>query len=320
MDYDDITFISPLEDRHFFNLVISSKRKNWKPFQQTFDYNLEIQEHDRNISLFHLIRNNISLFSINVRNNYENLKNSKFSNIIDDIIYKWNLNEMDFNKAYNLYVKNREYFDKYFNYYHSDWFYLNSKKTNPTLEEKIEKEDITQRLYITINSDQIDFFCKDFQNILESQNLPYNFKFHHGKIRSADTICIYSDNVDRTLRYIYFLLDMIKNNQNYKNAIHRPQAHLGIINDLIGFGFEFRNGCSYSQVMEDISYEALSRSFIELYNIETNKNNRLLDLFIKKVFYINFRHIFNSKYPDYDIDMEDIRIRLQRKSFVNMQK
>lgn len=39
---------------------------------------------------------------------------------------------------------------------------------------------------------------------------------------------------------------------------------------------------------------------------------------LKELFYINFRYIFNSKYPDYDIDMEDIRIRLQRKSFVNM--
>ena len=63
--------------------------------------------------------------------------------------------------------------------------------------------------------------------------------------------------------------------KKYKDSIHKPQPHLGIINDQIGLGFQLKEGYSYSEIMEQISYRAIEKACNNIH--EYNKNSRLRD-------------------------------------------
>ena len=145
----ELKLVVPFENFDFFNMVISDDITNNPKFQQRIKYVLNVENFDRNDELIKLIINNITLFRNNLLENYDKLKNSKFSNIIDVVIERWNLNDLPFEKAKKIYLRNRDYFDKYFNYYHSGWLYLNSKKTNPSNAEIIDSHNVSQRLYIS---------------------------------------------------------------------------------------------------------------------------------------------------------------------------
>lgn len=329
-----LKIVSPFENNDFFNMVISIE--NGEKFQQHIKYDLNVADFDRNESLIKLIINNISLFRNNLLENYEELKNSKFSNIIDTVIEKWNLNDLPYEKAKKIYLKNRDYFDKYFNYFHSGWLYLNSEKTNPTNNEIINSHNVQQRLYISINSDCIDAFSKELQTLFEKNKLPYNFKIQCvERIKTADCICIYSDSLERTKDYLKIMMPLI---EKYKETIHRPQPHLGIINDKIGLGFQLKDGYSYSEIMEQASYKAIEKACYNIYVY--NQNSRIRDDRIDSefkngtlIYYIkqrartylpmyqslkdefedNFREIIKSEYPGFDIDMWDIMEELKSK-------
>jgi hypothetical protein len=333
---EEIRVTSPFENNDFFNMIISENGTNGKKFQQQISYDLNIDGYDRNDSLLKLILNNISIFRKNLINNYKELINSKYSKIIDTVINKWNLDELSYERACDIYIKNREYFYKYFNYYHNGWLYLNSEKTNPANNEVIDSHNVCQRLYISINSDCIDDFSRELQIIFENNDLPYNFKIQIvQKLKSADCICIYSDSFERTKEYLNVIKDLV---DKYKDAIHKPQPHLGIINDQIGLGFQLKDGYSYSEIMEEISYKAIEKACENIYlynknsriidnNIESEYKNGSLINYIKKKartnlsmyqilkdeFEENFRQIVNQEYPNFDIDMWDITRELESK-------
>lgn len=331
---DELYLKTPFENNDFFNMVIS--RTNGKKFQQCIDYDLNVEGYDRTNEFVRLIISNISLFRNNLLKNYEELKDGKFKNIIDIVISKWNLDSIPFEKAFEIYLKNRDYFDKYFNYFHNGWLYLNSEKTNPALQEKIDSSNVQQRLYISIDNDKIDEFAKEFQKILEKDSIPYNYKIQAGvKLRSADSICIYSDSFERTKQYLNILLPLLN---KYDESIHKPQPHLGIINDSIGLGFELKNGYSYSEVMEEVSYKAIENSCKNIF--EYNQKSRIKDdrinyeykngnligyikqrartndsmyELLREEFETNFRTIIEKEHPDFDIDMWDITRNLESK-------
>ena len=334
---DELRLISPFENFDFFNMVISVDGANGKKFQQQIKYDLNVENFDRNDELIKLILNNITLFRNNLLENYDKLKSSKYSNIIDTVIENWNLNDISFEKAKKIYLRNKDYFDKYFNYYHNGWLYLNSEKTNPSNGEIIDSHNVCQRLYISINSDCIDSFSRELQTLFEKSKLPYNFKIQCGaKLRSADCICIYSDSFDRTKDYLKIMIPLL---EKYKNSIHKPQSHLGIINDQIGLGFQLKDGYSYSEIMEQISYKAIEKACNNIY--QYNQNSRLrsngiddaykngtLTSYIKQIsrvnlamyqllqeeFEKNFRLIIENEYPDFDIDMLDLTRELESKN------
>ena len=331
---EDLRIISPFENFDFFNMVLSDT--NGKKFQQQIKYDLNVGNFDRNDELIKLILNNITLFRNNLLENYDKLKNSKYSNIIDTVIEKWNLNEISFEKAKKIYLRNKDYFDKYFNFYHSGWLYLNSEKINPSNDEIIDSHNTCLRLYISINSDCIDSFSKELQTLFEKSKLPYNFKIQCGpKLRSADCICIYSDSFSRTKDYLKIMMPLI---EKYKYSIHKPQPHLGIINDQIGLGFQLKDGYSYSEIMEQISYKAIEKACNDIY--QQNQNNRLrsngiddaykngmlisyinkrervnLSMYklLQEEFEKNFRLIIENEYPDFGIDMWNIKRELETK-------
>ena len=336
---NELKLVVPFENFDFFNMVISDDRTNNKKFQQRIKYVLNVENFDINDELIKLIINNITLFRNNLLENYDKLKNSEFSNIIDVVIERWNLNDLPFEKAKKIYLRNRDYFDKYFNYYHSGWLYLNSKKTNPSNAEIIDSHNVSQRLYISINSDCIDSFSKELQTLFEKNKLPYNFKIQCGaKLRSADCICIYSDSFDRTKDYLKIMMPLI---EKYKNSIHKPQPHLGIINDQIGLGFQLKDGYSYSEIMEQISYKALKKACNDIYQshqisqvevdkfdeeykngvvsyiVQIARMNISIYQLLQQEFEKSFRLIIKNEYPDFDIDMCQIVRELESENMEN---
>lgn len=334
---EELRIVSPLENPDFFNMVISKDGTNGKKFQQQIKYDLNVDNFDRNDELIKLIINNITLFRNNLLENYDILKKSGYSNIIDTVIEKWNLGDIPFEKAKKIYLRNKDYFDKYFNYYHNGWLYLNSEKTNPSNNEIINSHNVCQRLYLSINSDCIDSFSRELQTLFEKNKIPYNFKIQCGvKLKSADCICIYSDSFNRTKDYLNIMIPLI---EKYKDSIHKPQSHLGIINDQIGLGFQLKDGYSYSEIMEQISYRAIEKACNDIYQYNQNSrlNNDKIDeayengtlisyvkqlartnLFIyqvlQEVFEKKFRLIIENEYRDFDIDMWDITRELESKN------
>lgn len=234
-------------------------------------------------------------------------------------------------------MRNKDYFDKYFNYYHNGWLYLNSEKTNPSNNEIINSHNVCQRLYLSINSDCIDSFSRELQTLFEKNKIPYNFKIQCGvKLKSADCICIYSDSFNRTKDYLNIMIPLI---EKYKDSIHKPQSHLGIINDQIGLGFQLKDGYSYSEIMEQISYRAIEKACNDIYQYNQNsrlKNDKIdeayengtLISYVKQLartnlsiyqvlqedFEKNFRLIIENEYRDFDIDMWDITKELESKN------
>lgn len=96
---EELRIVSPLENPDFFNMVISKDGTNGKKFQQQIKYDLNVDNFDRNDELIKLIINNITLFRNNLLENYDILKKSGYSNIIDTVIEKWNLGDIPFEKA-----------------------------------------------------------------------------------------------------------------------------------------------------------------------------------------------------------------------------
>ena len=96
---NELKLVVPFENFDFFNMVISDDSTNNKKFQQRIKYVLNVENFDRNDELIKLIINNITLFRNNLLENYDKLKNSEFSNIIDVVIERWNLNDLPFEKA-----------------------------------------------------------------------------------------------------------------------------------------------------------------------------------------------------------------------------
>ena len=106
-------------------------------------------------------------------------------------------------------------------------------------------------------------FVEDFLGELEKADLPYLFKFsipRYGpsnntiKCVQNDTLVIYADTEERVVQYINILNGILERKPEYKKSIHRPSAHLGIVNDYIGYGKEFVKDTSYSSVFEECSF------------------------------------------------------------------
>lgn len=328
-----IRIVSPFENYNFFSMVVFDNSVYWRKFQARINYDLNVAGFDRNDELIKLILNNITLFRNNVLENYDKIQNIKGK---DTVIKRWNLNEMPFEKAKKIYLEHKDYFDRYFDYFHSGWLCLRSRKTNPSNSEIINSSNICQRLYVSIDSDCIDSFVRELQTLFEKNNLPYDFKIQcEQKMQTADCICIYSDSSDRTRSYLDIMFPLV---EKYKNSIHKPQPHLGIINDQIGLGFQLKHGYSYSEIMEEVAFKAFEKSCNNIY--ECNKGARLRDNRIDEAYedgnlnrYIknaargnltmfnwlygefedNFRSIIENEYPDFDIDMCDVMSELNLK-------
>lgn len=335
---DNIYLTTPFENDDFFNMILFNE--NGRRFQSLIDYEQNPPGYDRSDKLYELIINNISLCSKNFAKNYDELKNDvRFRKIIDVIIERWNLNKLSFESACKIFDKNEDYFENYFFHWRSGWIYFDSKKTNPALKEKINTSSIKERLYISIDLDKVDEFAKEFEEKLNEYNLPYCFKIHSGsRLRGGDSICIYTDSRERTLQYLDVLLPLV-NNEKYINSIHKPQPHLGIINDLIGFGIEFGTGESYSEIMENVNYKALYQACMQIYeynkigkvkherlNIEY-ENGNLIPYILRKArtqpyvfqllkgeYITKFREIIKRDYPDFDIDMIQLKEDLKTKT------
>jgi hypothetical protein len=141
-----------------------------------------------------------------------------------------------------------------------DWYYFRSYYISPSMKESFHTKDVKHRLYISIDYDQLLNFTRDFVKILEGLQIPYLMKMKScqpsGKCIENDTLVIYADSEERITDYVNILRELINAKDNYKNAIHKPSAHLGIIDNQIGYGREFGPKTSYSGEIGEISEDA----------------------------------------------------------------
>lgn len=140
------------------------------------------------------------------------------------------------------------------------WYYFRSYTMSPANIESFHSADIKHRLYVAINYDQLMNFTTEFISKLESIQQPYLLKIKScrpsGRCLENDTLVIYADNEQRVVEYVNILNEIIRSNPEYEQSIHKPSAHLGIIDSRIGYGREFGKSTSYSSVVGKIGLDA----------------------------------------------------------------
>lgn len=165
------------------------------------------------------------------------------------------------------------------------WYYFRSYMLDPNIEEEIHSDDVKHRLYVTIDFKELMNFTEDFVKELTKSKIPYVMKVKAPYSRrdsssgysENDTLVIYADTEDRVVEYVNILNEIINHNPKYKDAIHKPNSHLGIINGLIGYGREFGKGTSYSKLLASIGDNAVKKTLIDLNN-DLNFRGQLLDI------------------------------------------
>lgn len=148
-----------------------------------------------------------------------------------------------------------------FGNYVSTWHYFRSPMLAPDRKSNFNINDIKHRLYVAINFKYLNSFVNDFLFELEKMDLPYYMKMMAPsatcKYRQNDTIVIYADSAERIVQYVNIINKILEKKPQYKSAIHKPSAHLGTINDYIGYGNEFNvEKTSYSTVVGECSLSA----------------------------------------------------------------
>ena len=161
--------------------------------------------------------------------------------------------------------------DDFKSYRSHQWYYFRSSMLDPNIEEEIHSGDVKHRLYVTIDFKELMNFTEDFVKELTNRKIPYLLKVK-APISSPcgysenDTLVIYIDSEDRVVEYVNILNELINRNSKYKEAIHKPNAHLGIINGLIGYGKEFGKNASYSGIISQCGYNAVNTTLKDLNN------------------------------------------------------
>ena len=354
-DFNDLINIMEVPEDHkddFIELLLTTENA----FSQNFDYDLMKGNNGGNKDTFLLeyIKFKINLFLDNVARN--NGVYNKRGDVIDPRLVDFfkHLATLDVEGLYrylrinigneNENIKNtKEWLECYkrildpknddFTYCSShQWYYFRSYLLDPNIEEELHSRNVKHRLYVSIDFKELMNFTEDFVKELTKRKIPYELKIKAPYTRKDlsfgysenDVLVIYADTEDRVVEYVNILNELIKHNPEYKDAIHRPSPHLGIINGLIGYGREFGNKISYSEciadngnkavikTLKDLNNEVISRgqlykiSACEILDIIRRRKNRqfvstleedMYNLFKKDLFENLYKELSNSGYP-----------------------
>ncbi len=307
-NFDEIanSMITPeLNEEDFFKLLLSSDSTMVFPVKllltQNFDYNLnpkginDLSFFLENVrikaqiflnSVSKLSKEQVKLKSNSITNKYFLDFISFLSTITEEIYSKYinikrdkNIPESDHKKKFIGYYE-KILGDKHgidFSPTSDAWYYFRSYTLSPSIVESFHTADVKHRLYISIDFDQLINFTRDFIIKMEKLQIPYLLKIKSskssGRYVENDTIVIYADSEERVVEYVNAIEEIINNNEKYKNAIHKPSAHLGNIENKIGYGREFARDSSYSSVIGEIGYQALCYALRDIsYGIMATKS------------------------------------------------
>jgi len=296
-DFDDLINEMDVPEEHkddFIELLLTTN----DAFSQNFNYDLMKGNNGGNKDTFLLeyIKFKINLFLDNVARN-NNVYNKKGSVIDQRVVefFKY-LTTLDVDGLYRYLRINigketentkstKEWLACYKNildpnnddFTYRDvhqWYYFRSYLLDPNIEEEFHSSDVKHRLYVTIDFKELMNFTEDFIKELTKSKIPYLMKVKapysrrdfSGGYSENDVLVIYADTEDRVVEYVNILNEIINNNSMYKDAIHKPNPHLGIINGLIGYGREFDKGTSYSKLLATIGDRAVKKTLIDLNN------------------------------------------------------
>lgn len=353
-NFDEIVrdMVTPeMNDVDFFKLLLSSETTQFFPVKflltQNFDYDLN-PKGEEDLSIF---VDNVRLKAKTYLNSINRLSEEEKNEKANRETNKTFLSFMRFlstisEEQYIKYVKIKRgkdpdasdkkkniiaYYEKIIGDKHGDdfspasrtWYYYRSYTMSPAMKESFRTNDVKHRLYVSINYDQLLSFTNDFINKLEELEIPYLFKIKtcnpSGKCVENDTIVIYADSEERVTQYVNILEKLIQDNNVYQSSIHKPSAHLGIIDDKIGYGREFDKNNSYSGVIGEVGYEAikyaledisfgikLSRKYTRKEMLEVLEKMKYIYsyedqyYFLKERFWEKFYELFQQK--GYEID------------------
>jgi hypothetical protein len=123
---------------------------------------------------------------------------------------------------------------------------------------------------------------KDFIFKLEAEKIPYCFKIKTPYEKKSpdenDTVVIYADNEQRIVDYVNILNEIIEKNEKYQQAIHGPSAHIGLVNQYIGYAREISKYDSYSSVIGKCALTARRCALQEFQNSNYFKNREMANL------------------------------------------
>lgn len=280
--------ISPIENEEFIDLVF---RANYPTtagtkFSEQFDYNLNSKNKDINyywkVSYnFMVLKSKMFYRNLIMMNDeqitqlgsdlqkdellkyFERLKNMSYEEYIDIID----------NGSISIFDMYKQLVDK--DLFSNGWSYFKSHRIAPNRAEQIHKSNIKHRLYLTMDVSELYKFVYQLACELENKNLPYTFKYllrSNMKISQNDTLVIYLDSDKRLIEYINLINDMIDSNKEYQDNLHEPSAHLWNIDGRIGYGFEPKTHCSYSEAIGYITTQVRNECCEE---ITTNAINSI---------------------------------------------
>ena len=116
----------------------------------------------------------------------------------------------------------------------------NSENIN-NLSEQVKEQNKSLELSDEIKQDNIPKSNEEKEKCNE-KGLPYCFKMRVGgsttKACESDTIVIYLETEEQVVEYINIINEIIEENKELKDHIHKPSPHLGIVSEYIGYGFE----------------------------------------------------------------------------------
>ena len=261
--------ISPIENENFIDLVF---RVNYPTtagtnFSNQFDYNLNSKNKDINyywkVSYnFMVLKSKIFYRNLIMMSDEQITKIG--SNLPKDelLTYFEKLQNMSYEEYSNI-IDNGDIsiFDTYKQLVDKDlfsngWSYFRSHKVAPNRAEQIHKSNIKHRLYLTMDVSELYKFAYQLACELENKNFPYSFKYllrSNMNISQNDTLVIYLDSDKRLIEYINLINEMIDSNKGYQDNIHEPSAHMWNIDGRIGYGFEPKTHCSYSEAIGHIT-------------------------------------------------------------------
>ena len=164
-----------------------------------------------------------------------------------------------------------------------NWFYFRSNCIDSqTITDEIHTKDVKHRLYLSVDDECRATMAEKIIEKCEKANVPYLFKVLNCRYKNSfnqqsDSMVFYLSTSEQVTQYVNFINEILQENPELTDHIHKPSPHLGIINDFVGYGFEpqFKldnQQISYSEFMQEAakkfylsnrSFRSLSRKILE---------------------------------------------------------
>lgn len=274
--------VNPLENADFYALLLADDRYDKSSFSFCNDYNLGVttnktindlivvalKEFLSNVDSF---EDYLKMYPKGNRDNFTNMTNT-FKDLISSpnkILTFWRLNHNVMNNLLGLNIDTTSSGK----IYSTSWIYFRSSQLDPNdLLEYIDSKNIKHKLYISVDDEYKALISEKIINKCKKRNLPYEFKVYLNfndeiEYQRSDSIVIYLAEEEQVEEYVDLINEIINENLELIDHIHKPAPHLGILNDYIGYGFQPR------MLTQKISYSEFLKNAVPKFILKSKELN-----------------------------------------------